>query len=118
MSVHICDTSTKPIQLQKGVRQGDIISQKLFTTATGWLLDWTRLGVNINGGYVIHLRFTDVVMAKYMEELGTLLNDLARVSQLVALLMNMDKTKVVKCPCHSSKSKNSFQSSQHIESAA
>ena len=90
----------KPIQLQRGVRQGDVISPKLFTTALEdvlKLLDWTGLGININGEYITHLRFADdiVVMAESMEDLGTMLNDLSRVSQLVGLQMNMDKTKVM-----------------------
>lgn len=56
------------------------------------LLDWKGLGININGQYITHLRFADdiVVMAKSMEELGTMLEGLNRVSQRVSLKLNMD----------------------------
>nr|XP_032527015.1 uncharacterized protein LOC116777521 [Danaus plexippus plexippus] len=57
------------------------------------LLEWEGLGININGKYITHLRFADyiVVMAKSMEELSTMLEDLNRVSQWVGLKMNIDK---------------------------
>ncbi|CAH2240915.1 jg9651 [Pararge aegeria aegeria] len=68
MSVRIQDQTTKPIQLQRGVRQGDVFSPKLFTAALEdvfKLLDWNGLGININGEYITQLRFADdvVIMA-------------------------------------------------------
>ncbi|KAL0850907.1 hypothetical protein ABMA28_006816 [Loxostege sticticalis] len=81
-------------------RQGDVISPKLFTAALEdvfKLLDWSGLGININGEYITHLRFADdiVVMAETLEDLGTMLDGLSRVSQQVGLKMNMDKTKIM-----------------------
>ena len=100
MSVKLQDQNTKPIQLQRGVRQGDVISPKLFTAALEdifKLLDWSRLGININGEYINHLRFADdiVIMAETLEDLSTMLNDLSRVSAGVGLKMNKDKTKIM-----------------------
>jgi hypothetical protein len=100
MSVRVQDQSTEAIPLQRGVRQGDVISPKLFTNAMEdafKLLDWKGFGININGECITHLRFADdiVVMAKSLEELSTMLGGLNRVSQQVGLRMNMDKTKVM-----------------------
>ncbi|CAH2240333.1 jg25875 [Pararge aegeria aegeria] len=100
MSVRIQDQTTKPIQLQRGVRQGDVISPKLFTAALEdvfKLLDWNGLGSNINGEYITQLRFADdvVIMAETLEDLNAMLNDLSRVSQQVGLRMNMSKTKIM-----------------------
>ena len=100
MSVRVQEQSTKAIPLRRGVRQGDVISPKLFTAAMEdafKLLEWQGLGININGEYITHLRFADdiVVMAKSMEELSMMLDGLDRVSQRVGLKMNMDKTKIM-----------------------
>ncbi|CAH1642509.1 unnamed protein product [Spodoptera littoralis] len=66
---------------QKGVRQGDVISPKLFTNALEDVfkrLNWSGLGININGEYITHLRFADdvVIMAESLEDLNTMLSDL------------------------------------------
>ncbi|CAK1584434.1 unnamed protein product [Parnassius mnemosyne] len=100
MAIRVQNQSTKPIQLQRGVRQGDVISPKLFTAALEdvfKLLDWKGYGININGEYITHLRFADdiVLMAESLEDLSTMLNDLNSVSQRIGLKMNMDKTKIM-----------------------
>ncbi|KAI8420370.1 hypothetical protein MSG28_008887 [Choristoneura fumiferana] len=82
MSVRLHDQSTKPIPLQRGVRQGDVIAPKLFTVALEdafKVLDWKGRGININGGYFTRLRFADdiVVMAETMEDFSAMLADLS-----------------------------------------
>ncbi|KAI8429963.1 hypothetical protein MSG28_000423 [Choristoneura fumiferana] len=77
---------TKPIPLQRGVRQGDVIAPKLFTVALEdafKVLDWKGRGININGGH-----------AETMEDFSAMLADSA-VSDRVGLKMNMGKTKVM-----------------------
>ncbi|XP_064073992.1 uncharacterized protein LOC135193837 [Vanessa tameamea] len=101
---HIFTLRQIAIPLRSGLRQGDVISPKLFTNAMEdafKLLEWEELGININGEYITHLRFTDdiVVMAESLEDLSKMLQDLNRISQQVGLKINMDKTKVM-ANCH------------------
>ncbi|CAH2094017.1 unnamed protein product [Euphydryas editha] len=98
MLVLVKEHSTRAIPMQRGVRQGDIISPKLFTTALEdvfKLLEWKGFGININGEYITHLRFADdiVLMAKSLEDLGIMLSDLDGV--FLGFKMNMDKTKII-----------------------
>ena len=96
MSIRLQEESTKPIQLQKGVRQGDVISPKLFTNALEdvfKLLEWDGLGININGEYITHLRFADdiVIMAESLEHLNAMLSDLS----IVCLISSHRKSRSV-----------------------
>ncbi|CAH2085381.1 unnamed protein product [Euphydryas editha] len=100
MKVRVHDSSTNPIHVQRGVRQGDVISPKLFTAALEdvfKLMEWKGRGININGEHLSHLRFADdiVILAESLEELGIMLSDLNSASQRVGLKMNMDKTKIM-----------------------
>ncbi|KAF9787562.1 hypothetical protein SFRURICE_001614 [Spodoptera frugiperda] len=50
LRIRLQEETTRPIQLRKGVRQGDVISPKLFTNALEdvfKLLDWSGRGINI-----------------------------------------------------------------------
>ena len=100
ITVQIQNHQTKPIQLRRGVRQGDVISPKLFTAALEDVfktLDWSLQGINVNGEYISHLRFADdvVIMATSLEDLNAMLNSLNSASRRVGLGMNLDKTKVM-----------------------
>ncbi|KAG6448570.1 hypothetical protein O3G_MSEX005586 [Manduca sexta] len=100
MCVQVQNQQSGPIQLRRGVRQGDVISPKLFTSALEDLLktlDWKGMGININSEYISHLRFADdiVIMAETLEELQQMLNSLASAAQRIGLTMNLDKTKLM-----------------------
>ena len=83
------------------MRQGDTISPKLFTAALEEVfktLEWNEKGVPINGRKLSHLRFADdiVVFASEMEDLETMINDLADASGRCGLRLNAQKTKVMR----------------------
>ncbi|GBP47781.1 Retrovirus-related Pol polyprotein from type-2 retrotransposable element R2DM; Endonuclease [Eumeta japonica] len=87
-------------EIQKGVRQGDPLSPKLFSAVLEMVfrrLEWENLGLNIDGSTLTHLRFADdiVLFAKTPEDLNIMLNDLASESAKVGLQLNPEKTKVM-----------------------
>ena len=69
------------IRIDKGVRQGDTISPKLFTSCLEGIfreLDWERKGLNINGEYLNHLRFANdiILISETAEDLQEMVSDL------------------------------------------
>ncbi|CAD6189595.1 unnamed protein product [Caenorhabditis auriculariae] len=95
------------IPIGKGVRQGDTISPKLFSTALedamrqlGWDTnrDWEDgnviKGINIDGKILTNLRFADdiVLFANNTSDLSSMLNDLNAVGKKIGLQMNEKKT--------------------------
>lgn len=87
-------------KIQKGVRQGDPLSPKLFSSVLEMIfrsLDWENLGLNIDGRTLTHLRFADdiVLFAKTPGDLNRMLNELASESEKVGLKLNPEKTKVM-----------------------
>ena len=89
------------IKLQRGVRQGDNISPKRFTAclqdAIINKINWKDKGINIDHEHLSHLIFADdiVLVAKYPEELESMLTDLHLASISEGLSMNLSKTKVM-----------------------
>ncbi|KAG6464168.1 hypothetical protein O3G_MSEX014327 [Manduca sexta] len=86
--------------IQKGVRQGDPLSPKLFSAVLESVfrsLNWKERGVKIDGEFLSHLRFADdvVIFAKSAPELENMVTELAAESLKVGLSMNMAKTKVL-----------------------
>ena len=72
--------------INKGVRQGDTISPKLFTACLEYIFKnfkWDQYGLNIDGEKLNHLKFADdvILIATNMEEAERMLNDLNRESK-------------------------------------
>lgn len=94
------DTLGRKFKIEKGVRQGDPLSPKLFSAVLENIfrkLDWKRFGLNINGEKLNHLRFADDIVlleenAAHLEEMIKTLNE---ESMKVGLSMNKEKTKVL-----------------------
>lgn len=91
-----------PFKIERGVKQGDPISPKLFTCLLEQVfrkLDCgkKRYGLNINGKRLTNLRFADdiVLFAKTGKEMEYMLKDLNGKSEEVGLKMNPGKTKLM-----------------------
>ncbi|GBP54675.1 Retrovirus-related Pol polyprotein from type-2 retrotransposable element R2DM; Endonuclease [Eumeta japonica] len=89
-----------PFKIQKGVRQEDPLSPKLFSAVlemTFKSFEWQNLGLNIDGRTLTHLRFADdiVLFAKTLDDLVRMLNELASESRKIGLKLNPEKTKVM-----------------------
>nr|CDJ95062.1 unnamed protein product [Haemonchus contortus] len=89
------------VPIEKGVRQGDTISPKLFTTALNHAmlqLDWDDKGINIDGRKLSNLRSVDdiVLISQNREELQQMVQELDDVSKAIGLTMNRSKTMVMR----------------------
>ncbi|GBP91608.1 LINE-1 retrotransposable element ORF2 protein [Eumeta japonica] len=94
------EKKSTPFRVEKGVRQGDPLSPKLFSAVLESVfrrLNWEHLGINIDGHLLSHLRFADdiVLLAKTAEDLTRMIKELAKESGRVGLTMNMEKTRVM-----------------------
>jgi hypothetical protein len=86
-----------PVEIKRGVRQGDAASPALFNAALESIfrrLDWDLKGVNINGNYLSHLRFADdiVLVARAREDIQEMLQELDTEATLWGLKINEEKT--------------------------
>ncbi|EPB71004.1 hypothetical protein ANCCEY_09909 [Ancylostoma ceylanicum] len=82
------------IPIEKGVRQGDTISPKLFTSALQYAmsrLNWEDKGLTIDGTKLSNLRFADdiVLISDNTLEVNQLLNELNEAGKAIGLEMNM-----------------------------
>lgn len=94
------ETRGEKIRIERGVRQGDPLSPKLFIAVLESVfkkLDWKNKGLNIGGVYLSHLRFADdiVVLAETPRELEIMIHSLDEESARVGLEMNASKTKII-----------------------
>ena len=92
---------SRDIPINKGVRQGDTISPKLFTSCLEDIfrsLNWEDSGISINGKTLSNLRFADdiAVIANDIEELQRNLQELSVESSKRGLRINWTKTKMMR----------------------
>nr|XP_026500834.1 uncharacterized protein LOC113404212 [Vanessa tameamea] len=67
--IRLQDLNSKAIQLKRGIKQRDVTSPKLFTTAfkdVFKFLDWKRFSININDEYITDLRFANATGRYWM----------------------------------------------------
>lgn len=88
------------ISIERGVRQGDPLSPKLFIAVLENIfrkLDWSNKGVLINGCYINHLRFADdiVIISETFKDLEEMMRSLDDESSSIGLEMNVNKTKIM-----------------------
>lgn len=97
--IYIDKDVSKPIQIHRGVRQGDTISPKIFTAAIEEevfkKLDLTERGINIDGEWLTDLRFADDValVTASVKDMEHQLNKVNSESKKIGLKMHKGKTK-------------------------
>ncbi|CAF4249111.1 unnamed protein product [Rotaria socialis] len=89
------------IPINRGVRQGDTISPKLFTAALEDVfrtLSWENRGIMVDGELLTHLRFADdiVLFAYDVKTVAEMLKELNEASTRVGLKINRTKTQAMK----------------------
>ncbi|GBP81972.1 LINE-1 reverse transcriptase homolog [Eumeta japonica] len=94
------ETTEPPIQISKGVRQGDPLSPTIFIAVLETIigkLNWEKVGININGRYLSHLRFADdiVLLSESTNQLQEMINTLHEESRKVGLEINLTKTNIM-----------------------
>lgn len=87
-------------KIERGVRQGDPLSPKLFSAALESVfrnLEWEDFGINVNGKKLNHLRFADdlVLFEEDPIKLGRMVSNLNEESIKIGLKMNTKKTKLM-----------------------
>ena len=94
--------TTDWFQKGKGVRQGCILSSRLFNLYAEYImrnagLEEAQAGIKIAGKNINNLRYTDdtTLMAENEEELKSLLTKVKEDSEKVGLKLNIQKTKIM-----------------------
>ena len=99
-SVIRLDKESERFPIQKGVRQGDTISPKIFNAGLEQVfreLSWDTKGLEVNGDRINNLRFADdiVLVSTNGDEMEEMLNELDTESLKLGLKMNMRKTEIM-----------------------
>lgn len=92
--------STSNFKLERGVKQGDPMSPKLFNAVLEEIfksLKWSSLGLNIDGLRLSNLRFADdvVLMSESNTDLLQMVKELKLASAKSGLKINKEKTKIL-----------------------
>lgn len=95
------DNLSKDIPISKGVRQGGILSPKLFNAALEEVfknLNWQAKGINIDGEQLHDLRFADdcTLITDNDSELNEMLTELSTEGAKAGLKINIPKTEVLR----------------------
>jgi len=95
--VKVAGTLSRDFAVNKGVRQGCVLSPYLFNIMAEMVMRKVDGGFLIGGRQVSNLQYADdiVLLASSEAELQLLLDKLDNVSQEFGLLINVDKTKVL-----------------------
>ena len=93
-------TISESIKMERGIRQGDSISPKLFTATLQEIFKsfkWQTKGILISGERLTNLRFADdvILFSESAEELDEMINNLNIESKIAGLEINKDKTKIM-----------------------
>lgn len=88
---------TNKFKIERGLRQGDALSPKLFVTLLQSMLNkinWDNIGINIDGEKLNHLCFADdiVLITDNMPEAQTMMQNLCEAAERVGLEINISKT--------------------------
>lgn len=94
------ETAGPSFPVERGVRQGDPLSPRIFIAILETVLsdlDWTKKGIYIQGKYLSHLRFADdlVLFSESSSQLQGMIEDLCKASRQVGLEINISKTKIM-----------------------
>ncbi|KAE9417002.1 hypothetical protein Angca_004354, partial [Angiostrongylus cantonensis] len=89
------------VDVKRGVRQGDTISPKLFTTTLQNVmrtLEWDTMRVKIDGRQIRHLRFADdiVLITPDISQAERMLADFYKACGKIGLRLNLEKTMFMK----------------------
>ncbi|WKY12107.1 hypothetical protein Q1695_003576 [Nippostrongylus brasiliensis] len=91
--------SEATIPIEKGVRQGVLISRKLFTAALQDAvenLDWDAKGYPLDGKRISDRRFADdIMLISISAEAEEMLSELSMAGRKIGLDMNMSKTQLM-----------------------